>query len=56
MKPKTAPSEQLRLLLPVHSPIAMSAEVERQVVSALADLLVAVAKHGDSKAQGENDE
>jgi hypothetical protein len=56
MKEKPTPSTQLRLTLPVRSPAAMSAEMERQLVTALADLLVAAATGGETGTEGERDE
>lgn len=57
MKEKPTPSTQLRLTLPVRSPATMSAEMERQLITALTDLLVAVATGGKAGAtEGARDE
>jgi hypothetical protein len=56
MKEKPSPTAQLRLAMPIHCPAVMSTETERQLVAALADLLVAVATHGEIARKGERDE
>ena len=58
MRAKPAAYAQLPLTLPLHeSPVAMSAELERQLVTALADLLVAVARAPNAPAwEGGSDE
>lgn len=48
------PTRQLRLALQAHSPVAIPAEIDRQLVTALADLLLDVAC-GEA-AQGDGDE
>ena len=55
MREKPAQTTQLRLTMPVRYPAEMSTETERQLVTALADLLVAVA-HGEIASKGEGDE
>jgi hypothetical protein len=50
------PRTQLRLTLPLGCPSEIPAEVERQLVTALADLLVAVAVHDEIAREGEGDE
>ncbi len=47
---------QLGLMLRVHHAADVSVEVERRLVAALADLLVAVAAHGAMASKGEDDE
>ena len=43
---------QLRLMLSTRSAVKMSVELERQLVTALADLLVAVATQAVGQAEG----
>ncbi len=56
MKEKRAPSPQLRLTLLVQYPAEVPTEAERQLLTALADLLVAVATHDGIAREGEGDE
>lgn len=56
MNEKPAPIPQLRLALLVQCPAEVPTEVERQLVTALADLLVAVATHDGIAREGEGDE
>ena len=56
MKEKPSPAAQLRLTMPIRCPAEMSPETERQLVAALADLLIAVATHGAAERKGECDE
>jgi hypothetical protein len=55
MRETPAPTSQLRLTILTRCPAEMSAETERQLVMALADLLAAVAQ-GEVANQGEGDE
>lgn len=50
------PRSQLPLTLPARCLAEIPAEVEHQLVAALADLLVAVALHDEIAGQGEGDE
>jgi hypothetical protein len=56
MREKPSPTAQLRLAMPIRRLAEMSTETERQLVAALADLLVAVATHGEVARKGERDE
>lgn len=56
MKEKPSPTTQLRLTMPTRCPAEMTSETERQLVAALADLLVAAASHGEVPRKGERDE
>lgn len=56
MKEKPSPTAQLRLAMPTRCPAEMSTETERQLVTALADLLLAAATHGEVERRGEGDE
>lgn len=58
MKAKSAPSAQpqLRLQLSVHRHVELPEELARQLVTALADLLIAVAAPADRMTQGGSDE
>jgi hypothetical protein len=56
MKERPAPTTQLRLTMPIRCTAELSTETERQLVAALADLLVAVATHGEVARKGERDE
>jgi hypothetical protein len=56
MREKPAPNAQLRLKLPVRNAATMSAEMERYLITALADLLVAVATGGETATEGGRDE
>jgi hypothetical protein len=55
MREKPEPTSQLRLTMLARCPAEMSAETERQLVMALADLLAAVAQ-GEIADKGESDE
>jgi hypothetical protein len=54
--PMKEPRTQLGLALPVRHPAEVPAEVEQQIVTALADLLMAVAMHDEAAREGEGDE
>jgi hypothetical protein len=56
MKEKPSPTAQLRLAMPVRCPAEISPETERQLVAALADLLVAAATQDEVARKGERDE
>jgi hypothetical protein len=55
MKSKHAPSSQLLLMLPART-VEIPKEIEPQVVSALAELLLVVAMGGTKLAEGGRDE
>lgn len=58
MKTKSAPctQPQLRLKLSVHRHVELPEELVRQLVTALADLLVAAAASADKTTEGGSDE
>jgi len=56
MNEKPAPSPQLRLTLLTQCLAEVPTEAERQLVTALADLLIAVATHGVLAKEGGGDE
>ena len=48
--------KQMRLTLPAPSPVTISKEVEAQLIAALADLLLVVARRSDVTNGGGRDE
>lgn len=55
MKKNPAPTDQLPLTLPMFDPVTLPCSAEPPLLQALADLLVAFARH-EARAKGAGDE